>query len=373
MNVSGEKVKLTARGKVNLALHVTGRLSSGLHVINSVICPITLADEIILELTDPDSDVQIECSFSEELEHHLASAALNSPPISEIMKGLQTSSNLAARAACQFLDYWRLRKKVGVIVKLVKRIPFEAGLGGGSADAAAVIRGLGRLMDKDERDPDALAIASALGADVPAQLIGEIIFAHGTGRDLIRLELADDSNWLTTYRDLGVVIVKPLSGVSTAGAYAGLGFIPGSAQTEHGWEGERSMINRLLVPFGLRIVGDNNLDKEDEKKLTLFQQEGSSAMPGFPSGAASLFSSFANDFERVVVNQNAEVKAAFELLKAAGATRVLLAGSGSAVLGFAPSHREALELAQLVRQRADSGWFITTTELDVNDVVAQPL
>lgn len=364
------KAKLKARAKVNLTLEVKGRLPTGLHLLHSLICPISLADEISLELQDPAEGVQIKCSFSPELEQHLHYSARRSPKISEIIENLQTGNNLAVCAANQFLDYWHLRDEVGVSINLLKNIPFEAGLGGGSADAAAVIRGLACLTDRPEKGADSEAIAGALGADVPAQLVGELVFAHGTGRDLIRLRGDKEMIWPPAYRDLGIVVVKPLSGVSTAQAYADLGFEPGSGVTD---AAERDAISSLLRRFGLRILARDILDQENEKKLTLFQQEGSSDTPGFPLSTASLPCCFVNDFERVVVKQNAEVGAVFNLLKAAGAAKVLLAGSGSSVLGFTHSHQEALELVRFVRQRADEGWFITATELETSDVSAQLL
>ena len=76
-----------------------------------------------------------------------------------------------------------------------------------------------------------------------------------------------------------------------------------------------------------------------------------------------LLDCFINDFEPVVVGQNEELAQVFDVLRRCDAARVMLAGSGSAVLGFMPSVAQALHLAGLVKRHAGEGWFIATTTL----------
>ena len=136
-----------ACAKINLFLRVTGRRADGYHELDSVFIPISLADEIRLEVRK-----------SEE-----ASITLNcdAPAL------LSSQSNLATRAARAFMKEFELAAQIQIDLK--KKIPIAAGLGGGSSDAGAVLRMLASAAEID--DPDDLAairrIALSLGADVP--------------------------------------------------------------------------------------------------------------------------------------------------------------------------------------------------------------
>ncbi len=152
---------IAAPAKVNFGLRIVGRRADGFHELESVFLPLDLADEIELE-TDGPAEARVDFS--------LAGAAPGTPA---------DASNLAARAAEAFLAESGLRRAVRI--RLVKRIPAQAGLGGGSSDAGAVLRGL------SERFPEALdsgalgALALALGADVPFFLDPRPALVSGVG------------------------------------------------------------------------------------------------------------------------------------------------------------------------------------------------
>lgn len=140
-------VKLLAAracAKINLFLRVTGRRADGYHELDSIFLPISIADEIALEIRGArEAAVAFNCNLP----------ALSDP-----------AANLAARAARAFLREFGIA--AAVRIDLTKRVPAGAGLGGGSSDAGTVLRMLARLERIDA--PDRLRrIALELGADVP--------------------------------------------------------------------------------------------------------------------------------------------------------------------------------------------------------------
>ena len=154
-------MRIAAPAKVNFGLRIIGRRADGFHELESVFLPLDLADEVELE-TDGPAEPRVDFS--------LAEAAPGTPA---------DASNLAARAAEAFLAASGLRRAVRI--RLAKRIPAQAGLGGGSSDAGAVLRGL------SERFPEALggdalgALALGLGADVPFFLDPRPVLVSGVG------------------------------------------------------------------------------------------------------------------------------------------------------------------------------------------------
>ena len=117
--------------------------------------------------------------------------------------------NTAVRAAAAFFAACGLPNP-GVEIGLRKRIPLQAGLAGGSADAAGTLVALDRLMDTRMTAAELCAVAETVGADVPFCVLGAAAYAEGTGTILTPLP---------SLPDCVVVIAKPLDGVSTAEAY----------------------------------------------------------------------------------------------------------------------------------------------------------
>lgn len=154
----GSPVRLSACAKLNLYLHVTGRRDDGYHLLDSLIAFADLADELELQPAD-ELILAVEGPF-----------AADAGP---------TGENLVLRAARALAAVAGV--SAGVRIRLVKNIPAAAGLGGGSADAAAALRGLVRLWSIDPRTVDLHSIALDLGADVPACLQGRAAFAGGIG------------------------------------------------------------------------------------------------------------------------------------------------------------------------------------------------
>jgi 4-diphosphocytidyl-2-C-methyl-D-erythritol kinase len=153
-----------APAKINLRLRVVGRRHDGYHVLDSLVVPIDLFDEIHVRLHTPDSGPSVSISCEPE----------GAAPA--------TDDNLAVRAA-----YWFMRQTQApahIAIHLVKRIPSGAGLGGGSSDAAAVIRALSAMSGTPLPEAELITSSVSLGADVPLFLFGRPARMTGVGEQL---------------------------------------------------------------------------------------------------------------------------------------------------------------------------------------------
>ena len=150
---------LKAFAKLNWTLDITGVRPDGYHLMDMLMQPISLADEITLTLSD-----------------HLSIATGGYPP------SRADESNLAMRAARLLQD--QSGTKLGAAIYLHKQIPIGAGLGGGSADAAAVLFGLNRLWNTGFSLSELEKFGLSLGADVPFCLRGGLCRTRGIGEDL---------------------------------------------------------------------------------------------------------------------------------------------------------------------------------------------
>ena len=187
-------VRLSAFAKVNLCLHVLGKLPGGYHELRTVFQTISLHDSLELEL-----------SSSREIAFEIARE--NDGPSLPA-----DSRNLVWRAIDALKHELRLRH--GFRARLTKRIPVARGLGGGSSDAAAALLGVLRLARRELPLPRLLEIASSLGADVPFFLFG--------GRAL-GIRRGDEIYPLPDVLAQTLLVVSPRSiGVSTRDAYSWL-------------------------------------------------------------------------------------------------------------------------------------------------------
>lgn len=182
-----ERVVVQVPAKINLTLDVTGRRDDGYHLIHSVMQSVELCDTVTVKLTGAAAGLEL-------------SADDERVPCDE--------SNTALRAARAFLD--AAKEKSGAAIHLHKVIPMQAGLAGGSADAAGVIAALDYLLDTRLPTETLGEIGAAVGADVPFCLLGGAAEAEGTGTVL---------SALPSMPDCFLVLAKPPCGVSTAEAY----------------------------------------------------------------------------------------------------------------------------------------------------------
>ncbi len=177
---------INAPAKVNLALDVTGTREDGYHLLETVFQSVSIYDRLTVTVTDTEG-ISLTCS-----EPHI--------PCNE--------KNLAWKAAAAFLKETGLR--CGFSIHLEKHIPSEAGMGGGSSDAAAVLKACNALCGEPVAFDKLCQIAASLGADVPFFLYGGTAYAEGIGEILTRLPAMPR---------LPVVAAKGKGGISTPEAY----------------------------------------------------------------------------------------------------------------------------------------------------------
>jgi 4-diphosphocytidyl-2-C-methyl-D-erythritol kinase len=154
---------IAAPAKINLSLKVVGRRADGYHLIDSAVAPIGLYDDIHIDVGSAGrTEVSISCD----------------PPDA----APSDDTNLAARAAKLFLSAVGTAARVSI--RIAKRIPAGAGLGGGSSDAAAVLRTLNVMSGRPLPEAELAASALSLGADVPLFLFGRPARMRGIGEIL---------------------------------------------------------------------------------------------------------------------------------------------------------------------------------------------
>lgn len=179
-------IQVTANAKINLFLDLGSVLKNGYHGIWTVMQSVSLADLITVEKTD--AGITVTCS----------------DPV--IPTG---EKNIAYKAAALYLQ--ETASDCGVHIHIEKHIPSQAGLGGGSADAAGTLLALNRLFGETVAFRRLTEIAFQCGADVPFCLTGGMALCQNMGEVIAPLP---------SLQDVYVVIAKPQAGVSTAEAYA---------------------------------------------------------------------------------------------------------------------------------------------------------
>lgn len=154
-------ITLIANAKINLFLDIVGKRPDGYHNLESVMQSVDLSDVITMELSDK---ITVECS---------------NPEIP------QNDGNICYKAVKLF--YAKSGRNGGAEIRIEKRIPHGAGLGGGSADAAAVLTGLNKLNGNPFSEADLSRIGAKIGADVPFCLCGGIKACRGIGDEITEI------------------------------------------------------------------------------------------------------------------------------------------------------------------------------------------
>ena len=285
-----------APAKINLTLDVGLRRADGYHEIRSVMQTIALHDALDAALTPGQPGVFLEVAGKEA----------TGVPADE--------ANLVHKAAVRLQKIAAARGQMpgsesGIHIRLHKRIPSQAGLGGGSSDAMAALLAVNALLGLALSHTRLCEIGAALGADVPFFFFGGTALAEGLGEKITPLpSLAPD--W-------PLVVVKPDAGVSTAAAYAAL---DAASDRQRGAATERW------------LEGDQALHNDFESVV----------FPAYPSVAAA----------HALLSQTAEPAESF---------RPLLCGSGSALFLRASSDSAAQEIAARVTAAGLGKVWVTRT------------
>lgn len=254
---------------MNFTLEVSDRRPDGYHEIDSIVQTIDITDDLVMTKAEP-GVITVTCD------------------IDGVPEG---PGNIIYRACEEFFN--RAGLHAGVECMLRKRIPMQAGLGGGSGNAAAAVAGLNRLYDCGLSAKELADIAAAAGSDAPLFIYGGTVRMRGRG------EIIDP---LPDVLQMYLVVIKPDVGVSTAWAYG-------------------------------------ELDKSSSGRCESVSQRAEDAVRD--SDRDSLIASMCNDFDPVVSAAFDEVRLAKSRLMEAGAQRAMLSGSGSAVFGVFGTHEMA--------------------------------
>lgn len=191
---------IKAFAKINLAIDVKKKDENGYHDIDMVTLPITLHDVLEME---------------QLISRHGIFITSDDPSL------ICDEGNLAFKALKAMEDNFSFSK--GYRIQIYKRIPMNAGLGGGSADAAGIIRAICKLYNMDAHDPKIIKVARSIGSDVPFCLLNKPARVLGTGENIIPLD---------SKLDYHVIIVKPHKGLSTKDVYEKYDTIP-EEEREH--------------------------------------------------------------------------------------------------------------------------------------------
>lgn len=179
-----KSLKIKSYCKINLALLIKNKRKDNYHEINSIMQTISLFDTIKLKKNN-----KLSCKIN--------------------IKNIPTDEkNLAIKAANTFFDYVETSKKVKIIIK--KRVPTQAGLGGGSSNAAFVLLGLNKLFKANLKKQTLLKLAEKIGADVPFFIYGGTAFVEGLGEIVKKIK---------PLKDFYIVLVKPNFGMNTKKTY----------------------------------------------------------------------------------------------------------------------------------------------------------
>ncbi len=228
---SPERVEETAPAKINLALHVTGQRSDGYHLIDSLVTFAEDGDELSFVSAEADS-LTLGGRFG---------SVLSLDPA-----GLDGNLVLRARDLLRAALDETGQSHGAVAITLDKNLPIASGIGGGSADAAATLRGLMRLWKAELSEEWLQAIALKLGADVPMCLKSRPLRARGIGEALEPVALPS----------FPIVLVNPMRAVSTPEIFRrltrrdnpGIGALPGGNDAGGWLTGLAHMRNDLQPP-----------------------------------------------------------------------------------------------------------------------------
>jgi 4-diphosphocytidyl-2-C-methyl-D-erythritol kinase len=194
--VPAKSIRRMAPAKVNLFLEVLGKRPDGYHEIATLILAIDLADVLDFAVAD-DGSLSLTCD----------DPALTIGPDNLVLKA---ALRLRAEVGCT----------AGAAIRLSKRIPWAAGLGGGSSDAAATLLGLNELWRLGVSRKELARIGAAIGSDVPFFLNGTAAWCTGRGETIDPVPIG---------RPLDLVLVKPPEGLATAEVYRRLQLPPTAA------------------------------------------------------------------------------------------------------------------------------------------------
>jgi 4-diphosphocytidyl-2-C-methyl-D-erythritol kinase len=282
-------VVVACSAKINLTLDILGCRADGYHEIESVVQSIGLWDKLTIML-QRGSGIKV-------------TATVDDLPIG--------AGNTVHRACEAFLDACSANYEIQVHID--KGIPRQAGLGGGSSDAAGILIALNSVLGEPINNKHLSRIAASVGSDVPFFLIGGTALVHGRGEHI---------NPLPAAPEMHLVIAKPSVGVSTAWAYR--------------------RIDEIAKPSSRSSV------KAVQAILA--------------SDRSALIASLSNDFQDVIEENYLEIVGVRRRLLDLGAEAAMLCGSGSSVFGVFPCSVSAKQAADAICSECEFAAAVSTVE-----------
>ncbi|MFQ3548256.1 MAG: 4-(cytidine 5'-diphospho)-2-C-methyl-D-erythritol kinase [Armatimonadota bacterium] len=254
-------INIVSPAKINLTLEVGDVRPDGFHNIDSITQTIGITDQLNLSIA-PEGHINVFCDFS----------------------GVpQGKDNIVFKACVVFFAYVGIRG--GVNCEIIKTIPPESGLGGGSSNAAFTIMGLNKLFGCNLDDEKLIEIAASVGSDVPLFISSGTTRMQGRGEVITALPDAPELN---------LVVIRPSVGVSTAWAYSELDRVGRGVQ----WS---------TTSFCVDAINESN--------------------------KVRMIKSMWNDFDLVVPQALESIQKCKDELEYYGASKAMLSGSGSCVFG----------------------------------------
>ncbi|MEO8575465.1 MAG: 4-(cytidine 5'-diphospho)-2-C-methyl-D-erythritol kinase [Gemmatimonadales bacterium] len=305
--MSGAVVRVAAQAKLNLHLRVLAREESGYHSLETIFHRIDLSDDVTVTVTNGERSIDVEGADTGDAE-----------------------SNLAYRAADAYARHTGWPR--GFKIELTKKIPVGAGLGGGSADAAAVLRALNSVSPNPVGAPGMLTIAATLGSDVPF-LASSSVMALAWGHGERMLSLAP----LPRY---DILLMTPPFSVSTKDAYAWL-------DEDRARQGES---NAMMKDGGAASARGPEATMIDPLSLSTW---------------ASIARLARNDFESPIIARYPEIASYLDRLRSSRAIFAQMTGSGSTLFGVLDSPPNYAKVPEEHRER------VTTTGTSID--VVQPV
>jgi 4-diphosphocytidyl-2-C-methyl-D-erythritol kinase len=288
-----------APAKINLALHVTGQRADGYHILDSLVTFADRGDVIVIRLADED-ELTLSGRFSVDL------------PQDEDGK----KNNLVKKARDLFRDdlLFRGLPAPPVHIHLEKNLPIASGIGGGSADAAATLRGLARIWRAPLSDKVRADLAMSLGADIPMCLLGKPLIARGIGEDLRQVP---------TMPNFSIVLANPLLPVSTPQVF-------------------RLLTNKDNPAMDICNVGNDM------------------------SGWLGILGRLRNDLEPPARQILPEIAIISDMLRSAGAKLVRMSGSGATCFGIFADPQSASD-AEIALSRLRPDWYFQSVQTSAGD------
>ena len=281
-----------AKSKINISLNLIGKKENNFHQILSFICFSNLSDQLILRKSDF-FDYEIHSSFEK----------------------ITFKDDLIFKTIETLKKYLRLTDLPPFKLILKKNIPLGSGLGGGSADSAALIRILNNFLNLKLSKIDMINIGAEIGSDIPACIISKPLIAYGRGEKILELDYDNVYNLLIIYPSINICTKEIFNLINI-----------------------RDFKDKNLLETKNWIEKNSGIDSYD------------------------FFRNFSNDLQNVVINKYPIISNILNSLNKKNAIFAAMTGSGSACFGI--FDEKEIDLASNYFERNFPGWVVKKTKLN---------